>query len=149
MADPIAKVVLDKNLLANLNAVSPRVKRAVMRPAFRKGAALVAKNAKKKVPVRYGYLKKSIKSASSKRGENGRVYVDPKKAYDEPRAHTKTGQVIPANYAHLVEFGTKTASAHPFLRPALAETKGAAMDAITAEAKRQFDKQFQKGRTGV
>ena len=148
MADPLGKVVMDPNLLANLNAVAPRVKTAVMRPAFRKGAAVVARAAKKKVPVRFGWLKKSIKSSAAKSGLNAKVYVD-NKSHTEPRANTKTGTVRPANYAHLVEFGTSTAQPHPFMRPALAETKAAAMAKITAEAVKQFDKQFAKGKTGA
>lgn len=148
MADPIGNVVMDKNLLANLNAVAPRIKKAVMRPAFRKGAAVVARAARKKVPVRYGWLKKSIKSAAARSGMNARVYVDGK-SHEEPRAKTKTGTVRPANYAHLVEFGTSTAQPQPFLRPALAETRAAVMVKITDEAVRQFDKQFAKGKTGA
>ena len=59
MPDPLLNVVMSPDLLANLNAIAPTVKRRIMRPAFRKGAAVVAKAAKRKAPKRYGYLKKS------------------------------------------------------------------------------------------
>ena len=146
MPDPLLNVVMSPDLLSNLNAIAPTVKRRIMRPAFRKGAAVVARAAKKKVPKRYGYLKKSIKYAAARSGMNARVYVAGK-TYEEPRAHTKTGTVRPANYAHLVEFGTRDAAPHPFMRPALAASRPACMVVITAEAARQFDKQFRKGRT--
>lgn len=148
MADPLAKVVMSPNLLANLRAVSPNIKRSIMRPAFRKGAAVVARAAKKKVPVRFGYLKKSIKYAASRSGTNARVYVQ-NKAFEEPRAHTRTGTVRPANYAHLVEFGTRDAAPHPFMRPALSENRAVAMSVLTLEAKRQFDKKYLKKKTEV
>jgi len=146
MPDPLANVVMSPNLLANLNAIASTVKRRIMRPAFRKGAAVVAKAAKRKVTKRYGYLKKSIKYAAARSGMNARVYVDGK-SYEEPRAHTRTGTVRPANYAHLVEFGTRDAAPYPFMRPALAASRPAAMAVITAEAARQFDKQFAKLKT--
>lgn len=146
MPDSLANVVMSPDLLANLNAIAPTVKRRIMRPAFRKGAAVVARAAKKKVPIRYGYLKKSIKYAAARSGMNARVYVSGK-SYEEQRAHTKTGTVRPANYAHLVEFGTRDAAPHPFMRPALAASRPAAMAVITAEAARQFDKQFAKLKT--
>lgn len=139
---------MDKNLLANLRAVAPGVKRAVMRPALRKGAAVVAKAAKKKAPKRFGYLRKSIKYAAAKSGANARVYVDGK-SYEEQRAYTRTGTVRPANYAHLVEFGTVSAPAKPFMRPALAQSRPEAMSALTAEAKKQFDKKFRQRKTEV
>lgn len=148
MPDSLANVVMSPNLLANLRAVAPNVKRSVMRPAFRKGAAVVAKAAKKKAPKRFGYLKKSIKYAASKSGTNARVYVDGK-SFEEPRAHTKTGTVRPANYAHLVEFGTRDAAPQPFMRPALAENRAAAMSALTAEARKQFDKKYKQQKTEV
>lgn len=141
------KIELPAELMRNLAAVAPTVKRAIMRPALRKGAAVVAKQAKKNAPKRYGWLRKQIKYGATKKGDNARIFVQPK-SIPEPRAHTKTGTVNPRNYAHLVEFGTHNAEAHPFLRPALMETRAAQMDAITTEAVRQFDKQYRKGRTG-
>ena len=141
------KLELPAELMRNLAAVAPTVKRAIMRPALRKGAAVVAKQAKKNAPKRFGWLKKSIKYSPTKKGDNARVYVKPQRI-EEPRAHTKTGTVNPRNYAHLVEFGTSNAEAHPFLRPALMETRSAQMVAVTAEAVKQFDKQYRKGRTG-
>lgn len=142
------RIELPAELMRNLAAVAPTVKRAIMRPALRKGAAVVAKAAKRKAPKRYGWLRKQIKYSATKKGDNARVFVQPKRI-PEPRAHTKTGTVNPAAYAHLVEFGTHNAQAEPFLRPALMETRSAQMEAITAEAVRQFGRQYDKGRTGV
>lgn len=141
MADMYAQIIGDKQLLANLNALAPKVKKRIMKPAMRKGASVVAKRAKTKVKKRSGLLKKAIKAKSTKNG-NGRVFVDTKVV-----GEYKGKKVWPAKYAHLVEFGTQDAAAKPFLRPALNEGKDDAFKAVTAEAQKQFGKLASQGKT--
>ena len=141
MADMYAQIIGDKQLLANLNALAPKVKKRIMKPAMRKGGQVIAKRAKLKVKKRSGLLRKSIKAKSTKNG-NGRIFVDPK-----VEGEYKGKKVKPSKYAHLVEFGTRTAKAHPFLRPALNEGKDDAFKAVTAEAQKQFGKLASQGKT--
>lgn len=141
MTDIYAEIIGDKQLIANLNALAPKIKKKIMKPAMRKGAAVIAKRAKRKVKKRSGMLQKSIKAKATKNG-NGRVYVDMKVA-----GEYKGKRVVPKNYAHLVEFGTSNSAAHPFMRPALAEGKNEAFQAATAEAKKKFGKLAAQGKT--
>ena len=41
--------------------------------------------------------------------------------------------IRPANYAHLVEFGTKHAAAHPFMRPAIVQSRSKVLRIISQE----------------
>lgn len=141
MAEMLVKVLGDKQLIKNLEMLPERMKKRVMKPAMRKGAAVIAKRAKKKVKSRSGLLKRSIKAKATKNG-NGRTYVDPSVS-----GEYRGKRVVPTKYAHLVEFGTSTSAAHPFLRPALEEGKREAFDAVTAEAQRQFGKLAKQGKT--
>ncbi len=134
MADMYAQIIGDKQLLANLNALAPKVKKRIMKPAMRKGGQVIAKRAKLKIPKRSGFLRKALRALPTKNG-NVKIYVNPKVS-----GWYKEEFVRPAKYAHLVEFGTQTAEAKPFLRPALNEGKNDAFQAVTAEAQKRFDK---------
>lgn len=71
--------------------------------------------------------------------------VGPRKGFNKPDPSGK-GFRDPRKYAHLVEFGTKHASAKPFMRPAFHATKGRVVQQlgavigtqVTAEAKRVY-----------
>ena len=141
MADGFAKIVGNKELIANLNAIRTGVRKTVVKSAMRKGAAVVAKNARKKVKKRSGLLAKAIRAGATRDG-NGRVSVNPKVI-----GEYKGKRVRPSKYAHLVEFGTQEAEAHPFLRPALEESKQEAFAAVEKEAVRKFNQLAEKGRT--
>lgn len=141
MADMYAQIIGDKQLLANLNALAPKVKKRIMKPAMRKGGQVIAKRAKLKVPKRSGFLRKALRALPTKNG-NVKIYVNPKVS-----GWYKGKFVRPAKYAHLVEFGTQDAAAKPFLRPALNEGKDDAFKAVTAEAQKQFGKLASQGKT--
>ena len=160
MADMYAQIIGDKQLLANLNALAPKVKKRIMKPAMRKGGQVIAKRAKLKVPKRSGFLRKALRALPTKNG-NVKIYVNPKVS-----GWYKEEFVRPAKYAHLVEFGTAfiakgtpskrgklltrdhaATPAKPFLRPALNEGKDDAFKAVTAEAQKQFGKLASQGKT--
>ena len=141
MADMYAQIIGDKQLLANLNALAPKVKKRIMKPAMRKGGQVIAKRAKLKVPKRSGFLRKALRALPNKNG-NVKIYVNPKVS-----GWYKEEFVRPAKYAHLVEFGTQDATAKPFLRPALNEGKDDAFKAVTTEAQKQFGKLASQGKT--
>ena len=118
--------------LANL-ADPKTMEKKVLKPAIRKGLRVILKTAKKKVPEKTGTLKKSLGVGFKKKTMIGRVGVKQKSA-----VVINGKNVDPAKYAHLVEFGTKTAPAHPFLRPALVAKRDKALAVIAVEAKKKF-----------
>lgn len=143
MADVLGTIIGDKELIANLELIRKNVRRTVVKSAMRKGAAVVAKNARKKIKKRSGMLAKAIRSGAT-RNENGRIYVNPKVIGEYGGK-----KVWPVKYAHLVEFGTREAEAHPFFRPALEESKQEAFAAVEKEAVRKFNKLAAQGKTVV
>ena len=137
------KLIGDKQLLANLNAIVPNVKKRIMKAAVKKGAAVIAKRAKKKVRKRSGMLQKAIKYDATREGD-GVVYVSTKK-----EGEYKGKKVKPKKYASLVEMGTRHAPAHPFMRPAQKEGRQEAFAAVTAEARKRFNLLAAQGKTVV
>ena len=99
--------------------------------ALRGGAFLISKAAKAKAPVASGHLKKSI-------GINVRTVKGKTTARIGAKSDRKTvtrygKQVIsnPANYAHLIEYGTSSRAARPFIRPAIESSKDEVLGAMT------------------
>ena len=86
-----------------------------MKNAVSAGARLIAKEAKARVPVRTGALRKSIGVQTSRR-RFGLVKIGPRWPQG---AH-----------GHLVEFGTAHSAPQPWLRPAFDAMKGAALAKI-------------------
>jgi HK97 gp10 family phage protein len=84
---------------------------------WRGSGHVIANFARNEVPEKTGKLKASIRVVRLKGDpkQNIRVYAGSRK---------KEGSDKGAYYAHMVENGTATAAAHPFLRPALRRSKG-------------------------
>lgn len=78
----------------------------------------IAKSAKAKCPVRTGKLKKSIQARPLAQGV--RIKAGSKAAF----------------YSHMVEFGTRTAAAQPFMRPAVDEKRGTLTRIIAGKVKK-------------
>lgn len=99
----------------------------VLRGMLKAGAKVLLDEAKANVPVDTGNLKESLSVIPRKsKDKNIVVYaVTPLRNKTKTKRFktndgTKwsiTGQVADGFYAHMVEFGTKNMSAHPFLRP--------------------------------
>ena len=148
----------DVQIIGVLGRMSNKIQRKVVRAAIRDGLVPIVEEAKKRVPVDHGHLKRAIKSTVTKM-VSGKVYVDPKyvavrksgeKGYYQvklvgrnsdklPTTYKKLREaalakglemIQPARYAGLVEFGTKHAKAHPFMRPARDYAKAEAMNRI-------------------
>lgn len=93
----------ERALIRKLDRMAKQSQRnKIARPAVRKAAAEVRKAAKRLAPVETGELKRSI-TTKVETIRNGPVYavIGP-----ENRKNAQTGR-NPANYAHLVENGTK------------------------------------------
>lgn len=130
-----------------LRALPWRIAKNVLRGAVRAGAAVVAAEAKRRVPVRRGFLMRSIKIST--RAKGGMV-----------TASVKAGGKG-ARHAHLVELGTKPhliprrgfkaapirhpgAKAKPYMRPAFESKVQAAIAAIIEYAERRLPAELEK-----
>ena len=135
------------------------------RKVLRKGAAILRKAARQKVETanedvfRYatakvvkgirapkgkgnviavykpGNLKKAIATMTFRRDKNG-VYVGARRARSQAIIQGTKAANADGYYAHFLEFGTINSAPHPFMRPALAATKGAIAAKITEESRK-------------
>ena len=129
------RLVGDIALRSDLMALRNGPMRSILRKALLAGARVVRDEARKLVPVRYGYLRRSIVANVSRKSMVARVMVDPKAEYIGPDGKMN----VPSAYAHLVEFGTRKSKGHPFMRPALDTARGDAMLAIASSARASFE----------
>ena len=114
--------------------LSDKMQRRVLRGALRAAARPVLKDAKARVPVRTGALKKAIGVAVTVKTVESTATIGVRRK--------RPGQ--PARRAHLVEFGTKHTSARPFLRPALDSKKEAVVRTLAEALKKQIDTETAK-----
>jgi HK97 gp10 family phage protein len=154
---------------ATLQKLPVETQTKVMAVALKRAAAPVVRVAKALAPKRTGALRSSITSIV-KKGRNGNSYA----VIGPARGRFSGGKRIgakdsaaaadmPANYAHLVEFGHHavrpvkgamrrkgTASgirfvpAKPFMRPALISSKGASFAALAEGVAEGIDKALQR-----
>ena len=114
--------------IANLDALPAAMAARVTGRGLLAAARVVRKRAREIVPVETGLLKKSLYAASAKsiiETSRGRRKLGGTAAVVGTRAT--------APHAHLVEFGTVRAPAHPFLGPAITGTTNAQLDALARE----------------
>jgi HK97 gp10 family phage protein len=113
------------------------LQRKVLRAAVSKATTVVLKSAKGRVPVESGLLKKSLGRKIKTYARTGTVVgvIGPRLGFGRDvviNGHTEYRD--PKFYAHLVENGTVTAAAQPFLRPAWDEN----LDQIKELMKREI-----------
>lgn len=114
-----------------LERLPKRVYSRIMRPAVNAALTPVNSAAKRKAPKETGALRASLGKKVKQYPQNGTTWgaVGPR---DDPKFHrpdpVRRGRVRrPIFYAHIVEGGTRTRAAQPFLRPALDEQEDAAL----------------------
>ena len=119
-----------ENLLKQLG---PNVASRVGDQALRAAAKPIVEEMKRLVPVRTGALRDSIVVLSEKRrkGDNERVVLI---GFRRPVSRR----------AHLVEFGTATSRAKPFIRPALDSQVGTALDEMGRVLARGITREAEK-----
>lgn len=122
-------------IIQNMERLRTSGQRNILRKAIAAGLKPVAEMAKKLVHVKHGWLRKAIKTGVTKM-VSGKVYVDPKVV--GPNGEK------PAKYAHLIEFGTSTAKACPFMRPAMDASRATALSAIETAAKAALEAEVAK-----
>lgn len=158
----------DVQVINNIGRLKNKMQRKIARKAIAKALKPIERIARSNAPEDSGLLKKAIKSKVT-RMVSGKVYVDPK-VFAMKSANTGGEKKIikvagparkmgyrdivknlkkhnpdamiskPAAYAHLVEFGTKKIRPRPFMRPALAMGRNAAINAIAKEVKQELTK---------
>ena len=111
-------------LLSQLDKVGKSLNSKGMEQNFLKKAQEIASDAERRAPVLTGLLKSSmVARLMDKRGNNPRVAVA---AVDRKKAP----------HAHLVEFGTSRAPAHPYFRPAVESKMGSMAKSLKEDLKK-------------
>lgn len=152
----------EKALYKFLKEFSQEITQKVMNKAVRAGATVVLKEMKRRVPVRTGNLKESIKVVKRKKVDGRRLGKDELVYSVLPKRNTKRktiklkdgtkwkikGVMSDGWYAHMVEYGTVKQSAQPFMRPAIEATRVASFDKFKSVAKKETAKYLAaKGRS--
>ena len=141
----------DKALVRALNNIGPAINRRVIKGAANAAMSPVNKDAKRRLKAnkRTGQLWRSIGKKSKSYASKGLVWVGVGPRDGFAIDTEEFGRVNPVNYAHLVELGTQTVAAQPFLRPALdskaAEVKQIRGVKLWAGIKREAEKARRKG----
>jgi len=118
----------DKALDKTMATMEAKVQKKVARHAMRVAAkSIILPAAKRRVPVLSGALKRSLKVKAMKRSRS-RIGV----AVEAGDGFFKGEQY----YSGMVEFGWKSAPAHPFLRPAGYESEPQVQALIVADIRK-------------
>lgn len=139
----------------SLSELPNALKDKVLTGATRAAAQVIADEAKRRVPVRTGLLKKSIGTAKAKKKDtkSGQIkfYVITKtkvatnskvKLADGRSGKMKIKQF--SFYAHMVEFGTSKMAAKPYMRPAMQSAGPKSVLAFQAYALKRADREIAK-----
>lgn len=145
----VASITGDRELVKNLEALRKDMRMKILRPAMRKGAQVVARDARRRAPKRTGFLKRVIKGISARFDATAMVVMN--KSIDNPAEMrsvpgTRGGvrrPYRPAYIARIVERGATLknggrVTAQPFLQPALDAKREAALNKIAAEIRKRF-----------
>lgn len=113
------KVLGLKQLRKELLEVPEKLRRKALRSAQTRASRIIITEARSRVPVRFGLLKKSLGRKSKTYRKSGTVVsvIGPRKGFKTQRVGGSKYD-DPVRYAHLVEYGTRHSAAKPFLRPA-------------------------------
>lgn len=137
-----------------LKKLPATLQQKVVTGATRAAASVIAKEAKKNVPVRTGLLKKSIavRMVPKRKTEAGHVKFyaltlsklkfSAKATVDGKKAKLKATRY--AFYGHMVEFGTSKMAAHPFMRPAYESSAETSVKAFQEYALKRTEKEIAK-----
>lgn len=131
----------------SLDALPKELRKAAERSVIRAGANIVLKEARARVPVKTGILKKSLSVTVNSFKGNISAKIGPKSGYRYPKNKTgrrhksKKGRRIDAQeVAFYLETGTPNMPAQSFIRPALEASKGKILEAMTSGLDRHLTK---------
>jgi HK97 gp10 family phage protein len=164
----IERVQFD-NLHRELDAASRGLAGAAIRRALYSGAVLLRDDARKRVPVRLGFLKKAMVARSGVTQGKPRASVGIARVWfaqtlsDNYKLKWRTWKgkqgdakwrgvqetlqwVRPSRYAHLLEFGAKHMRAQPYMGPALAATRVRMVEQVAQAMREETKKMASKRR---
>jgi len=123
-----------RELDQQLKMLEPNVRKRLGRAALKAGAKLILAKAKMNAPVATGKLRDSlvVKSGRTRKPNTVNVLMMIKEGWYK-------GETF---YGAFVEFGTRHAPAHPFMRPAFDTEKDAALAAITRKLAEGLEKKL-------
>jgi len=123
-----------KSLDRALKTLPDRIAGKVIRSATLSGAGIIRKEARSRVAVDDGNLKKNISSKLKNKSDTHVTY--------------SVGPTNKAFYGTFLEFGTEHIRAQPFLRPAFDEKKGEAARKIEERLIKGIEREAEKLRRG-
>ena len=112
MADIDISILGDKKLQRQLIGLVPKLQKRAFKDAAKRALVSVLADARRRVPVKSGRLKRSLKIKPLKGGIGAIVSTGTRKAL-------RIDANDPYYYPAAIEYGTKGKDARPFLRPAL------------------------------
>lgn len=131
-----------EELQRNLQKLPENMQNRAYRSVLTSGGRVIASAAKKKIPThRTGLLKKSIRAKWGVIKGTHYTIIGPTRSVSGTH---KGKRVVPANYSHLVEYGTAHGKAKPFMRPAMDESGGAVMNKMAHGLNRFMDREVAK-----
>jgi HK97 gp10 family phage protein len=141
------KVFGDKATAKVFEQMPGAFQKRVLTTAARGGASVIRKAAQANLQannsIRTGLLLRAI-ALRVKAYKNGVIWagVGVDKGVS---GRTDAGRnIVPGNYLHLVEFGTRHSRATPFLRPAADQSKAAVQDAVMKAAEKGLNREIKK-----
>lgn len=155
MSDFGGKISGEKELLAGMKSVPAAMRAGVytfaMRPAVKRVAKKAKANAEASNRKDSGALARAVgdKVKAFKRGGTvvGLIGIDRDAKETVTRKGRKTPEVVrPKNYAHLIERGTSTQPASPFMRSAWESEKDAAFGDIAKRIDKGLDREIKKAK---
>ena len=137
------KVIGNKALIKAMRRIPYKVKKnKFFLAVFRQAAKPIIAAARAHINNDEGQLKRSIKAFSTKASRRlPALYVGPKATGGSSSKNEQRGG---GYYGAMVEYGTATASPHPFMRPAWDKTQTQAGDILLAGAQKIVEKILQR-----
>lgn len=121
-------VQFSSDIEAGLDRLAKTVREDVLRVGASAMSVVIYERARLEVPVRTGLLQANILRAYSQ-----------KSSTDDRKAYRITWRIRGAPHGNLIEFGTSTTLANPFMRRSF-DSIGDAIDAGNARMKQEFSK---------
>tara|TARA_R100001594_G_scaffold150160_1_gene210309 strand:- start:754 stop:1224 length:471 start_codon:yes stop_codon:yes gene_type:complete len=142
------KVLGNRKLIRAMNRIPYAVKKnKFFMAVFRQAAKPIIAAARANINNDEGQLRKSIKAFSTRASRRlPALYVGPKATGGTARKNEKRGG---GYYGAMVEYGTATASANPFMRPAWDQTQSQAGTLLLKGAEAIVEKVLQRELKGL
>lgn len=150
MADKL-QIKIDgvNRLVMKLRKMAPSKAKRALSGAMNRAAKPIISEARKGAPKRTGIMKKSIGSKLKKYAKGTFLFLIVGARRGFGTAITEEGRKTPRNYnpvniLHLIERGTKSRAARPFLLPAIARTKTKVIQVFKTELAKRVEKELSK-----